>query len=96
MLDRVAVCSVFRHAFSRTTRRVLRREEIFSGNRETFCTAFLSRESILWWVITTHGKNKRRYRQLLDGATYPHLRVVELRRPREAVEFLESSVRATA
>jgi adenylate kinase family enzyme len=86
--------TVFRRALSRTTRRVFRREEIFSGNRETFRSAFLIRESILWWVITTHRKNKRRYGQLLDGSTFPHLRVVELRRSREAAEFL-TAVRAT-
>ncbi len=38
---------VFSRALRRTVRRIARREELFSGNRETFRMGFLSRQSIL-------------------------------------------------
>ena len=38
---------VFSRSLRRTVRRIARREELFSGNRETFRMGFLSRQSIL-------------------------------------------------
>ncbi len=71
-------------ALSRTTRRVITREELFSGNREGFRQSFLSRDSIILWVIASYRRVRREYRRILDGGDYPHLRVIELRGPREA------------
>ena len=64
-------------ALVRTIRRVLTQEELFSGNRESLRMAFLSRESILWWVITTFHRRRKRYRQLFDMRTSPQLVYVE-------------------
>ena len=55
----------------RTIRRVLTQEELYSGNRESLRMAFLSRESILWWVITTFHRRRKRYRQLFDMRHLP-------------------------
>ncbi|MDE2958628.1 MAG: adenylate kinase [Chloroflexota bacterium] len=71
-------------ALSRTTRRVITREELFSGNREGFRQSFLSRDSIILWAITSHGQIRRKYRRILDDGDFPHLRVIELRGPAEA------------
>ena len=79
---------VLRRALTRTIRRVLRQEELFSGNRESLRMAFLSRESILWWVITTFHRRRRHYRQLFDKATISQLAYVEFRSPSEARNFL--------
>ena len=75
-------------AITRTIRRVLTQEELFSGNRESLRMAFLSRESILWWVITTFHRRRRQYRRLFDTATTPRLAYVEFRSPAEARNFL--------
>jgi adenylate kinase family enzyme len=74
-------------AITRTIRRVLTQEELFSGNRESLRMAFLSRESILWWVITTFHRRRRQYRRLFDTATIPRLVYVELRSASEARNF---------
>lgn len=74
---------VFGRALSRTVKRVLFREELYSGNRETFRLAFLSRESILWWVITTYHRRRREYPALFTQPAYAHLKVIELRTPAE-------------
>ena len=75
-------------ALTRTVRRVLRHEELFSGNRESLCMALFSRESILWWVLTTFHRRRKQYRHLFDAATFPHLEYVEFRKPSEAENFL--------
>ncbi len=71
-------------ALSRTTRRVITREELFSGNREGFQQSFLSRDSIILWAITSHRRVRREYRRILDSGDFPHLRVIELGSPAEA------------
>jgi adenylate kinase family enzyme len=86
--------TVMWRALRRTTRRVFLREEIFSGNRETFRSAFLSTESILWWVIKTHRRRRRQYRETLSGGAYPNLSAIELRSPAEAAGFLTRLERA--
>ena len=80
-------------ALCRTTRRVITREELFSGNREGFRQSFLSRDSIILWAITSHGQIRRKYRRILDDGDFPHLRVIELRRSAEAEALVASLVR---
>ena len=46
-------------ALSRTLRRAFRSEPLYAGNRESLQKAFLSHESILLWVLTTHGPRRR-------------------------------------
>jgi adenylate kinase family enzyme len=75
-------------ALTRTVRRVLTQEELFSGNRESLRMAFFSRESILWWVLTTFHRRRKQYRVLFDTATFPQLVYVELRNSTEAENFL--------
>ena len=75
-------------ALTRTTRRVLTGEELYSANRESLGMALFSRESILWWVLTTFHWRRKQYRQLFDTRTCPQLVYVELRNPSEARHFL--------
>ena len=75
---------VFWRGLSRTCRRVFFREELFGGNRETFRHAFLSRGSILWWVILTYRGRRRAYRELFSAGAGADVRLSELRRPGEA------------
>jgi adenylate kinase family enzyme len=80
--------TVMRRALYRTVRRALLREELYSGNRESFRMAFLSRDSILWWVVTTHGRRREQYRALFVDPTFARLERVALKSPGEATRFL--------
>jgi len=71
----------------RTGRRILSREELWNGNRESLRTAF-SRESIVWWVLRTHRSHPAKWPERFAGL--PHLRVVRLRSRREVDAFLQS------
>ena len=75
-------------ALTRTTRRVLTREELYSGNRESLRMALLSRESILWWVLTTFHRRRKQYREFFNTRPSSQLTYVELRNPSEARHFL--------
>lgn len=87
---------VFSRALLRALRRVLTREELYSGNRESFRQAFFSRDSILLWVITSHRRRNREYRCLREmGPDYPGLTVLEFRAPSQASRFL-SQLRAAS
>jgi len=84
---------VFSRFFKRTTHRIISQEVLFSNNRETFRNTFLSRDSLLWWVITTHRRRKRTFSSLMKAPPYPHLVMVELRSPRQAEAYLNSLYR---
>jgi adenylate kinase family enzyme len=80
--------TVIIRALRRTTRRAFSGEELYSGNKESLRKAFLERDSILFWVLTTFRRRRRGYEQLRATNVFPHLQWVEFRRPAEAERFL--------
>jgi adenylate kinase family enzyme len=75
---------VFTRALRRTIGRCAMRTELFAGNRETIRQSFLSRDSILWWVVKTHRPRQHEYPKLIQDPEHAHLHVVELRSPVDA------------
>lgn len=73
-------------------------EEIWpgTGNRESLRKAFLSRDSILWWLLITFRRNRRRYLAAMSSPEYEHIRFVRLRSPREVSEFLMRMCESTS
>ncbi len=86
---------VFSRALSRTLRRATTGEELYSGNTESFAKAFLSRDSILLWVITSFRSRRREYAALLESDRFPSIACWEFRRPRGAALFLSTLKAAT-
>ena len=68
----------------RTLRRIMRRETLWSGNRETLRGAFFSRDSLLLYALRNFGRRRRRYPARL--ARFNHVR---LRSPREVERWLD-------
>lgn len=81
---------ILHRLLGRTLRRVIRRDELWGGNRESIANTFFSRDSILLWALQTYRKNRRRYADLFAQPEYRHLRIVHLRSPAEAQRWLES------
>jgi len=79
---------VFWRVLKRTLQRIVTREELFGGNVESFRTQFFSRQSLLWWVITSYSRRRRQYRHLFDSWSYASLLLIELKNPKHAQEFL--------
>lgn len=77
----------------RTLRRMVNREELWNGNRESFRMSFLSRDSILLWGIS-HWKAHQRHVER-DLANIEHdAQVHILRSPRDVDGFLVPVERA--
>lgn len=60
-----------------------------SNNRESIRQLF-SRDSIVWWMIKTHQKNRRHYLQLMQAPEYAHLHWIRLTSVAEIEQFLKS------
>jgi adenylate kinase family enzyme len=79
---------ILRRLIARTARRVLRREVLWHGNRESAVRTLFTRESILWWAITTHNRRIEQLAEIRAAATYPNLRWYEFTQPSEVERFL--------
>ncbi|MEX0785858.1 MAG: AAA family ATPase [Dehalococcoidia bacterium] len=80
---------VYWQLFRRTMTRSWRRQELWSGNRETFGKAFFSRDSILLWGLTHYNAHFRNIAATLEQV--PHnAEVIELRSSREVDDFVAS------
>jgi adenylate kinase family enzyme len=79
--------TVFRRAVARTLRRIVTRETLYGGNRESLRNA-LDPEWIPWWVIRTWRRRRREYGARLARPEFAHLEAVVLRRPAEVEAFL--------
>lgn len=81
---------VMRRVIWRTLLRGLRREVLWSGNRESILRAF-GRDSIVRWAWDTHRERRERYTELLLGPARPgHLAVVHHRTPDDAARWLRA------
>ncbi|MDP2369697.1 toxin [Rhodoferax sp.] len=80
--------TVLLRVLRRTVWRVISRQPLWHGNRETLGKSFFSRQSILVWAASTYDKNRHRYAQLRADKQYAHLAWTELRHPREAKAYL--------
>jgi adenylate kinase family enzyme len=79
---------VWLRALSRTIRRVFDQKVFFSGNRETFRQALLSRDSILLWILKTYRRRRQEYPLLFQQPEYTHLQIIEFQHPKHAQQFL--------
>jgi adenylate kinase family enzyme len=79
---------VFSRALRRTARRIITRECLYGGNRETVRTALFDSDGIPWWVIRTYGKRRREFPELFRRPEYAHSAVIPLAGPGAAERFL--------
>jgi adenylate kinase family enzyme len=81
---------ILRQLARRTMRRIVRHEELWSGNRESVRTTFFSRDSLFLWALQTYRRHRREYTDLPRRPEYAHLRVVRLRSPAAARAWLDA------
>lgn len=72
----------------RTFGRAFSRQDLWSGNRETLSKAFFSRDSILWWAITTYKRRRIEFPELFQRSEFAHLNLLHFRSPRATAEWL--------
>ena len=81
---------VLLRALRRTLGRMITREPLWHGNKESVRLSFFSRKSILLWVISTFQRRRDELADLRASGKYPHLSWIELRRPVDAESYLRS------
>lgn len=81
---------VLYRAITRSIHRAFTKKPLFAGNVESFKQSFFSRDSIIWWVITTYHKKRRSYETLLEEQADKGVSVVELKGQGQVDEFFKS------
>jgi adenylate kinase family enzyme len=77
--------------FRRTLRRVLSKEDLWgTGNRETWRSAFFSRQSILLWAWKTHRRNRQRLARECQSLA-EQKRIVRLTSKRDVERFMTAA-----
>ena len=87
---------IYPRLFRRTFGRVLKRTDLWNGNRESLRTGFLSRESLFVWALQSHWRRRRQWEAALREPEFAHLHVVRLRRPAQAAAWLRAVEEATS
>lgn len=80
--------TVFFQTVKRSFLRILSKEKVCAGNTESFQRVFFSFESIIWWVVKTHYKNKHRYSQLLKTDFVEGVDIIICRTKEEADDLM--------
>jgi adenylate kinase family enzyme len=75
---------------NRTIRRSLRRERLWAGNRESLWTAFLSRDSVIYYALRSRRRRQKEFESAQNDPGYRHMHFKRLSSPAEIEAFIES------
>jgi adenylate kinase family enzyme len=71
----------------RSVTRIVKKVELWNGNRETWRDVFWGRESLFWWMVRGHFRHRRHWPGRFAGDP----RFVRLRSARAAREWLDAN-----
>lgn len=77
----LAVC--FQRLLKRTVRRCWSGEELHNGYRENYATQFLTRDSLIIYLLREHRRRRRDTEAAICDSAYSHLSVHRLQKPHE-------------
>lgn len=81
---------VMNRLFWRTLKRIVTRQTLWNGNRESFYTNFFTKESIFVWMFGSWNKQQKRYGAIFNQpSTLPGVRLVRLSNPSETKTFIK-------
>ncbi|MCI0437768.1 MAG: adenylate kinase [Chloroflexi bacterium] len=81
---------IMRQLFWRTLYLTFTRQELWSGNKESFRNAFLSRNSILLFALKTHSRRRRAIGEALKQPEVSDVNIVRLRSPKVMRRWLQT------
>lgn len=59
-----------------------------SNNQESLKQMF-GQDSIIWWMVKTHAKNRQKYFEMMTAPEYQHLKWIRLTSQKQVNQFLE-------
>lgn len=74
-------------ALKRNSNRVIFREKCCNGNTENFRHAFLSKNSIFYWILTTHKQRVLRFNEAKRAGKFEGKVFLEFTRPKQTDEW---------
>jgi len=88
---------VMARVIRRSLSRVVRRTELWNGNRERWrnLLSLDPQESVIIWSWTHHAVNRERFLAASIDPAWSHLRFIRLRSPAEAAALSEACERPT-
>jgi adenylate kinase family enzyme len=78
-------------SLKRSIKRIVSRKEVWegTGNKETFYRTFLSKESVIWWMIQNYKKTQKNYIKIMNDPKYNHIKFIRLRSLYEIELFIK-------
>ncbi|SON52915.1 shikimate kinase [Vibrio tapetis] len=78
-------------ATKRALIRVTNKTELWpgTGNTESFRRTFMSKESVLLWMINHHSSNRQRYQKMMASDEYQHIRFIRVSTPKQAKQLVD-------
>jgi adenylate kinase family enzyme len=80
---------IYWQLIGRTLRRILSREELWNGNRETFRDAFFSKDSLFLYAYSSRKRQRTNYPKVFLQPEHAHLQVIHLKSRGETKRWLE-------
>ena len=74
--------------YQRTMKRIISREELWNGNRETVRGTFFSKDSLFLWALQTYPRYRQQYLAYQSAPEWAHLQIFHLRSRRETASWL--------
>lgn len=82
---------VLRRLVKRTFNRGITRQELWNGNRSSLLGNFFTKDSVIYWMMTTWNKQKRRFGPIFDNPQgLDEVELVRLRSPKETKLFIDA------
>jgi len=78
--------------FPRTLRRIIRHEELWNGNRETWRGALFGRDSLVVWILKMHRVRRREFDAIFNAPEHAHRTLIHLRSPRATARWLATVI----
>ena len=81
---------VLYRSITRSIKRIVTKKKLFSGNVESFKKTFLSRDSIILWVLKTYHKKRKQYPEILKQAEAKGMKVIEFKNQSQVNDYLRN------
>ncbi len=74
----------------RSLRRIIHKETLWNGNRETWRGLLFSRDSLLLWALKKHKLRRREFLALFQEPDFAHLTIYRFRTPAALTKWVSS------
>ena len=93
-LDYPLLTVLFR-VIRRTFKRLIDKEELWNGNRESWRRTFFHRENVILWALKTHKRRQKENIKLYSNTINSHLKIYRFIKPSELEDWIQLNMLKT-